>query len=159
MEQKNIKKVLPKYCPDCGGYKGPLFFNGKEKIVKNEHCKCHNKNHGLGFDLHVEYFQQNDLLKIGVVSSGVENEWVKKSSRCPICNTYYSYINNGDNEFNVKCKNPNCPTMGFDYGYKNDSAYVIASGIGNNIADFCNKDYEKRPFSQRAPLGRSNLYI
>lgn len=163
MTLKTKKIAIPVYCPDCGDYKGPIFFKDNEKGIKNEHCKCHNKRRGLGFDIsvkavHVDHdkSQPLDLIYCESSCSGIKNEWVKNSVRCTVCKTHQFQIKNGDKGFNRRCKNPDCPTLGFDYGYSDNFAYAIASGIENDVSDFLNGKYSKSRLGQFAQIDRSN---
>jgi len=161
----NTKKIaIPVYCPDCGNYKGPIFFKGTEKGIKNEHCKCHNKSKGLGFDINakavnVKYTkdQSNNLIYCEATCSGIENEWIKKSTRCPVCNTFQFSIKTGDSGVNQKCKNPDCPTLGFNYGYIDNYAYTTASGIENEVGIFLNEKHNKSKMGLIAPIDKSNV--
>lgn len=144
-------------CPDCGRYKKPLFFRGDILSRHNIHCKCHNKNKGLGFDVNIELNQSESLLYWQTTCSGISNEWEKENLRCPICQTFYSKIKVGDNGFSINCKNINCPSLGFDFGYENNFAFVTASGIENDIRLFCQNEYDKSLLNKRILVDQSNL--
>lgn len=152
------------FCPDCRKPIKPLFLQAKDHAAKSyqdHRCRCQKKKSGIGFDIKIYTRQieinEENLVYIITTSSGTEQpNWQKDNLLCPFCSEFQFFVKNGDSGQNIKCKNPDCPALGFDFAKNSTHAYVTVSGMYNKTAEFLLNTYNNSEFALKIPLDRSN---
>ena len=133
------------FCPDCGRTRrgAIISFGGKEKKNSSWSCKCQSSNAGLGFDWKIwtEIRDGMPLFFMRVISSGIQNQWIKDRIYCPVCGCMLSLLSKMDTFSDVKCSN--CNILGIDIvqNISSNQYTITSSGVLNKMKDFGEKHF------------------